>query len=82
MEKTFKLLPPMMPNFIIYDTGVVVPRETGFKPEKNSIPVSALSEQEAIQYAEMMKQEFLKHWRNKAHTSKGKDGNQGGSITP
>jgi hypothetical protein len=66
MEKKFKLLPPTgsMPNFIFFE---VQPgkRQEGFQPNKNSIPVTDLDEQEAEEYAELMKQTFLDHWRRK-----------------
>lgn len=64
MEKKFKLLPPMMPNFLPYETSPR-PRQEGFKPNENRIPVSDLSESEAIEYGELMKQTFIKHWKQK-----------------
>lgn len=54
------MLPPMMPNFLPYDT------KTKARKEMNRIPVSALSEQEAIEYGELMKQTFIEHWKNKS----------------
>lgn len=64
MEKSFKLLPPLMPNFLPYQTAPR-PRQEGFKPNENRIAVSELSEQEAIEYGELMKQSFIEHWRSK-----------------
>lgn len=63
MEKILKIQPPVMPNFFQYEmpTGK---RQDGFKLA-HSIPISELSEEEAIEFSEMMKQEFIKHWRNK-----------------
>jgi hypothetical protein len=63
MKKEFKMLPPMMPNFLPYEVGAK-PRQEGFNPDR--IPVSALTEQEAIEYGELMKQTFIEHWRNKS----------------
>ena len=63
MEKTFKLKPPMMPNFINVDTGTRL-RQEGFASGL-TIPVKDLSKEEAEEYAELMKQTFLVHWQNK-----------------
>jgi hypothetical protein len=62
MEKSFKLLMPTMPNFISYE-GPARPKQEGFSAEKNCIPVSDLSEEEARQYAEEMKAAFIEHWK-------------------
>lgn len=64
MEKTIKLLPPMMPNFIFQEMPVR-PRQEGFKPDEGKIPITDLNEKEAEEYGELMKQTFIKHWRNK-----------------
>lgn len=63
MDKILEILPPIMPNFFQYK---VPPgkRQDGLKLN-HSIPISELNEEEAIEFAEMMKQEFLKHWENK-----------------
>ena len=52
-KKLIKLIPSRMPNFI---------RAEGWK---EPIPVKELSEQEAQEYAELMKQAFIEHWKNK-----------------
>jgi len=63
MKKTFDLLPPMMPNFIFYDVPAQ-PRQAGFN-EKPKISVIDLSEEEAVEYGELMKKTFIEHWRSK-----------------
>ena len=63
MEKKFKLRPPIMPNFLSIESGPRL-RQEGFA-HNMTIPVSELSKEEAIEYAELMKQEFIKHWHNK-----------------
>jgi hypothetical protein len=63
MEKTFKLRPPIMPNFITYE----VPersKQDGFNPDANKIPITDLSREEAEAYGELMKQAFLEHWES------------------
>lgn len=55
MEKPINLLPPIMPNFIPYEIGA----------KMEHISITTLSEKEAIEYGELMKQAFIKHWRLK-----------------
>jgi hypothetical protein len=54
MEKKFELLPPIMPNFI------------RLKSQSDTFPIAKLTKAEAEEYGELMKQEFIKHWKNKA----------------
>ena len=58
-----------MPNFLPYETSVRL-RQDGFRPSDNLIPVHELSEEEAIEYAELMKQSFIQHWKNKQEYKK------------
>jgi hypothetical protein len=55
MEKTFKLNPPYMPNFISYEVPA-------------TISVADLSEREAHEYAELMKKKFIEHWESKVRS--------------
>lgn len=64
MEKKLKLLPPMMPNFISVDRPVGK-RQDGFNADNFKFPIQELSEEEAIEYGELMKQTFIEHWKNK-----------------
>lgn len=52
-----------MPNFISMKMPVGN-RQDGFKPAPQ-IAVSDLSEEEAEEYAELMRKTFLIHWANK-----------------
>lgn len=61
MEKKFKLQTPMMPNFILIE-GI-----TGMITDPPKIPVEQLSEQEANEYAELMRVTFMEHWKKKAN---------------
>ena len=57
MEKLFELLPPLMPNYVIFKVN-------GNKVHE-PIPIESFTRQEAEEYAELMKQTFIKHWENK-----------------
>lgn len=63
MEKTLKIKVPEMPNFFRYEMPAGK-KQDGFKFD-HSIPITEFSEEEANEFAEMMKQEFLKHWKAK-----------------
>lgn len=60
MDKTIKLLPPKMPDEIYFETPPRV-RQDGFHP-RQGILVKDLSPDEALEYAELMKQTFLEHY--------------------
>ncbi len=53
MQKTIELLPVLMPNFL------------PVKGFTQRVSVGDLTESEAHEYAELMKQEFIKHWKKK-----------------
>ena len=55
MKKEIEILPPTMPNFI------KLKRELGKNFEK--FPIIHLSEKGAEKFGELMKQEFLQHYR-------------------
>ena len=63
MTKEFNLKMVSMPNFIIVEAAPR-PRQEGLVPNP-SIPVEELSEKEANEYAEGMKQAFIDHWKSK-----------------
>lgn len=56
MEKKIELLPPHMPNFIRTSIG-------------QTIPIGNLYEDEAEVYGELMKKEFIKHWKKMKNNS-------------
>lgn len=60
MTKRFKMLPPMMPNFLPYESGVDTT-----SAGQSRVPVSNLTKEEATEYGELMKQAFIKHWEKK-----------------
>ena len=63
MEKKFELLPPMMPIFVMFKKEAGK-RQDGFK-SGDGYPIADFTEQEAIEYGELMKQTFIEHWKNK-----------------
>jgi hypothetical protein len=72
MERLRTIIPPQMPDYAYYESQPL-PRQAGFNPENNQIPIETFTEDEAKEYAEMMKNEFIAHWRKKQKT--GKNGN-------
>jgi hypothetical protein len=56
MDIKFKLKPPMPINFITVDTGIVGKKEDGFV-ELPKIPVGSLTEEQAQEYAELIKED-------------------------
>lgn len=63
MEKKFEVLPPMMPNFVRFKKEAAL-RQDGFKVDEG-FPIENFTREEAIEYGELMKQTFIKHWENK-----------------
>lgn len=67
MEKKATLLPQSMPDYITYEiAGSVSLRPDGFDPCKdNKIAVENLTKEEAVKYAELIKNTFISHWKHK-----------------
>ena len=63
MERKIKLIGQIMPD-VIYLEAPAKPREEGFTPNAG-IAVEELTEAEALQYAEDMKNDFIAHWNEK-----------------
>ena len=63
MRKLFKVLPPTMPNFIIFEKEAGL-RQDGFKGDE-VFPIKNFTKEEAEEYAELMKITFIKHWEEK-----------------
>ncbi len=63
MEKKFEVLPPIMPNYVRFraEPGL---RQDGFKVDEG-FPIENFTEQEAYEYAELMKNTFINHWRKR-----------------
>lgn len=69
MELKHKVLPPDIPNFIRIETPPGK-RQDGFVAHPG-IHICELSEEEAEEYAELLKSEFMKKWTiQKAKTLK------------
>lgn len=68
MEKKFKILPPTMPNFVRFEMPAGE-KQDGIKLDEG-YDIANFTREEAEQYGELMKSEFIKHWvkRNNART--------------
>lgn len=62
MKKLFEIKPPKMPNFVSFEAPPQ-PKQQSF--EVKSYDIANFSEEEAAEYAELMKSEFLKHWKQR-----------------
>ncbi len=63
MDKRFKILPPIMPNFARFEKEAQL-RQDGFKVD-NGFPISEFTREEAEEYGELMKQTFILYWDKK-----------------
>jgi hypothetical protein len=61
MKKTFKIKPPIMPNYVQLEMPPGK-RQDGLQMDKGKIPISDLTREEAEEFGELMKQTFIKHW--------------------
>lgn len=53
MDLKFKVLPPIMPNYI------------RLSDDKSLVAIEQLNQEEAEKFGELMKQSFIEHWKNK-----------------
>lgn len=60
MVKKMRLIVPSMPNFIFLDDG----EDYHYNSHKSKIHISDLTEAEAEEYSELLKNNFLEHWKN------------------
>lgn len=64
MTRAIKLKLPSPQNFIVLDVPVSNVMQPGLqRVEQPSIPIENLSETEAEQYAEELKQQFINHYK-------------------
>jgi hypothetical protein len=63
MEKRFKILPPKMPNFVRIKKEAQL-RQDGFKVNEG-FDIANFTENEALEFAELMKREFLEHYQRR-----------------
>lgn len=68
MEKKFKLTVSSMPNFISIERPAGL-RQEGFS-EGFKIDIVELTESEANEYAELMKNSFIEHYNNRKQRKK------------
>lgn len=55
-----RLIVTSMPNFIFLDDG----EDYHYNSHKSKIHISDLTEAEAEEYSELLKKNFLEHWKN------------------
>lgn len=60
MRKLFKIIPPRMPNFVRFEKEAQL-KQDGFKTDEG-FDIANFTKDEANEFAELMKTEFLKHW--------------------
>jgi hypothetical protein len=53
MEKKLKIVPPRMPNFVRFENF------------EKGIDIKEFTEEEAVEFSELMKTEFMKHYKKK-----------------
>jgi len=63
MEKLFKIIPPKMPNFVSFEKEAQL-KQDGFKVDEG-FDIANFTENEALEFAELMKREFLEHYKNR-----------------
>lgn len=68
MKIKLEILPPIMPNFVRFKQEAAL-RQDGYKVNEG-FPIKDFTIDEAYEYAELMKQTFIKHWEDKQKTEK------------
>jgi hypothetical protein len=63
MQKLFKIIPPEMPNFVRFEKEAQL-KQDGFKVD-GGFDIKNFTKEEAEEFAELMKTEFLKHWNDR-----------------
>jgi len=64
MKKQLEIQPPIMPDTFSYKNPTELPKGVSMQKYPN-IPIELLKESEAIEFGEMMRDEFIKHWKMK-----------------
>lgn len=62
MEIKLTMHPPLMPNFIKASPDKVFKNRADLEAATITLPISALTPEQANDYAELMRKEFIKHW--------------------
>jgi len=63
MKKLFEVLPPTMPNFVRFKKEAQL-RQDGFKVDEG-FDIANFTEEEANEYAELMRKTFIEHWKQR-----------------
>jgi hypothetical protein len=70
MKKLFEVLPPTMPNYVRFKKEAGL-KQDGFKVD-DGFDIKNLTREEAEEFAELMKQTFIKHWEARVNTHESK----------
>ncbi len=62
MTKKIELMPPSIEEWIYYKTGPR-PIQEGVSFNSNRIYIGELTSEEAMEYAQILRETFLKHWK-------------------
>lgn len=68
MKKEFKIIPPTMPNFVRFEKAPQL-RQDGYKVDEG-FDIKNFTQEEAEEFAELMKTEFMKHWKSRTEQQK------------
>ena len=68
MEKSFEILPPTMPNFVRFEKPDGL-KQDGFKIDEG-YDIINFTEEEANEYAELMRKTFIEHWKQRKNRHK------------
>jgi hypothetical protein len=63
MKKLFEVLPPSMPNFVRFKKEHQL-KQDGFKVDEG-FDIANFTEQEANDYADLMRSTFIQHWKDR-----------------
>lgn len=63
MEKSFEVIPPMMPNFVRFKKPAGL-KQDGFKTD-DGFDISDFTKEEAEHFAELMYRTFMEHWEKR-----------------
>lgn len=64
MKIELKINPPLMPNFFSYESQAGK-RQDGIQVEGSKIDVAELTEEQAKEFSELMKNTFMEHWKQR-----------------
>ncbi len=67
MELKFKIIPPMMPNFVRYEKPAGL-KQDGIDTKDEGIAVENFTAEQAAEFGELMKTTFIEHWKKRCES--------------